>query len=879
MTRLSILLLVATLLACDEPRPEASLGEKSAALTSSVVIRRGTHAVADTFINERAQRVNFGDKKVLRVTHKKEALLRFDLGEIPPEAVIESAKLTLFVNGRDDDDDDDCPDRREHPITVHRVKRAWNEHTVTYKSFDQRFDPDVEATLQVTSHNTYKTVDLKPLVRAWVSGQKENHGLLLKTDGRTRAVFVSSEHNQLAQRPRLEIVYSTPDDQCAANPCENGGVCTNGQSGFTCECAPGFTGPTCAEIIDRCAPNPCNNGGVCTQADGGFTCACSAGWSGLTCETNIDECAPNPCENGGVCTDGIDTFTCACPPGFDGERCETNIDDCAQGPCQNGGTCTDLVSTFICVCPAGFVGSFCEIDVDDCATNACQNGATCIDGVNGYTCSCAPGYVGPLCESNPDDCETNPCLNAGTCIDGLADYTCECAPGYGGDHCEVDLDECAASPCVNGLCQDLVNAYQCLCQGFWVGTNCDTCPAGFAGADCQPILCQPGQFIAVDRCEPCLSGTFGTDGLGSSCELCPAGTFSVFALGRGPGPGSADLPPYYNSVVGPAECTPCPEGSFSDAGSSFCEPCLDGQSAPAGASSCGPCAPGTYSNADTNHLCEPCESGTIAPVAGSADCIACGPNEVSNAEATVCEPLICQVGRHPVDGLCVLCPSGSSSDGVVCTPCPSGVAGFNPDGTRTCAPCEVVNPNWQLSADGQSCVPVFSTLTALDLSGDVTCTSYNNLPGLRISTLDQDGYSNGANCYAAAPLSQYVTAFGFTSIPGLDAVRWKIAPNPSFAGLAVERIRVTVGSFSAGFPSVTYTLGAERNVWPTTSRVTIPATHSNSQVRIFPMEFAAPPGFAPGQDTLHLRLSTTTLSPFILFVNSIKVEYVVRIQP
>ena len=856
-TRASCLSLLIVLTGCADTSP-APLGEKIAPLTQSVTFRRGTHAVADTFISERAQRVNFGDKKVLRVTHKKEALLRFDLSSIPAEAVIQSARLTLFVNG-EDEDDDDCEDRRHLPVTVHRVKRAWNENTVTYKSFDQRFDADIEGLLHVTSQSAYKTVDIKDLVRDWVSGQKPNHGLLLKTWGRTRAVFVSSEHNQAQQRPSLEIVYTTPDDHCDPNPCDNGGVCTNGLDGFTCECAPGFIGETCSDPVDRCQPNPCANAGVCSQDGEAFVCACAPGFGGLTCETNLDECSPNPCENGGTCTDGVAEFTCACPPGYTGELCETNIDECAGDPCQNDALCVDLIAGYECLCGPGFTGPHCEIDIDDCASNACQNGATCIDGVNGYTCSCAPGFTGPLCEVNPDDCESAPCLNDGTCIDGLASYTCACASGYGGELCEVDLDDCASNPCVNGQCVDLVAGFLCVCNNGWVGATCDVCPTGYAGPECVALDCQPGQEIVGDRCEPCPSGRFGTGGQ-ADCELCPAGTFSF----------STDLD------VGPTECTPCPAGTFTGPGSAFCEPCLDGQSSPGGSAGCAPCAPGSYSNADTTHLCEPCEADTIAPDAGSAECLACGPNEVSNPDATACEQVVCQPGRQPVNGTCELCPAGTSSDGTACVPCaPGSVAQAGSATCTACGSCATAQTSTQ------TCVANPPTVTTvMNLEGDVTCTSYNNLPGLRISTIPQDSYSTGSQCYTTAPLSHYVAILGFTTIPGFDAVRWKVPPQPALEGRTVERVLVTVGLFSSGFPTLTFRLDGARNSWTgLTQLATASVAVSNSQVRNFVANTAPLSGFLPGQDWLHLRLTTTTQSAFLLVVSSIKVEYVLACTP
>ena len=74
--------------------------------------------------------------------------------------------------------------------------------------------------------------------------------------------------------------------------------------------------------VDECDPNPCQNGGICTDGINSFTCSCEDGYSGDTCDININECDSNPCQNGGICTDGIDSFTCSCEEGFTGMQCE-----------------------------------------------------------------------------------------------------------------------------------------------------------------------------------------------------------------------------------------------------------------------------------------------------------------------------------------------------------------------------------------------------------------------------------------------------------------------------------------------------------------------------------------------------------------------------
>jgi hypothetical protein len=41
--------------------------------------------------------------------------------------------------------------------------------------------------------------------------------------------------------------------------------------------------------IDECAINPCQNGGECTDEVIGYTCTCAGGYTGDLCETGMTE--------------------------------------------------------------------------------------------------------------------------------------------------------------------------------------------------------------------------------------------------------------------------------------------------------------------------------------------------------------------------------------------------------------------------------------------------------------------------------------------------------------------------------------------------------------------------------------------------------------
>lgn len=58
------------------------------------------------------------------------------------------------------------------------------------------------------------------------------------------------------------------------------------------------TGTMCNINIDECAINPCHNGGTCVDGVNGFTCLCPDGYHDATCFSQVNECLSNPCIHG-----------------------------------------------------------------------------------------------------------------------------------------------------------------------------------------------------------------------------------------------------------------------------------------------------------------------------------------------------------------------------------------------------------------------------------------------------------------------------------------------------------------------------------------------------------------------------------------------------
>ncbi|XP_065195035.1 uncharacterized protein LOC135826349 [Sycon ciliatum] len=124
----------------------------------------------------------------------------------------------------------------------------------------------------------------------------ERYEGVFKTIGMTKAKLLELDTDVLAFLMGMTGDHATMLKSCldgtnplcadAFNPCNTEGECvfnTDTRS-YMCQCQPGRTGQYCENEIDECASEPCQNGGRCIDAFNNFTCDCSVGYEGDVCQ-------------------------------------------------------------------------------------------------------------------------------------------------------------------------------------------------------------------------------------------------------------------------------------------------------------------------------------------------------------------------------------------------------------------------------------------------------------------------------------------------------------------------------------------------------------------------------------------------------------------
>ena len=262
-------------------------------------------------------------------------------------------------------------------------------------------------------------------------------------------------------------------NECDANACGDGALCTNTAGSYACACAAGYarTGaswlaPACEDINEcKTGAHVCASAANCKNTPGGHFCACeSAGWT-VTISADGAESA-SACvipvrdgtsdENWRLCNfSGALEGAPDCSAVF-GERADFPPQaDHAEGDsyvynCPNGKV-PDADRTS-CVCPSGYAEDDAGIcaDIDECQANACGSTAWCRNTPGSYECTCFAGYnqtgatlQDPQCE-DVDECAAgtdNCAADGGVCTNMPGVFHCGCAQGYTGDGVTCHADK------------------------------------------------------------------------------------------------------------------------------------------------------------------------------------------------------------------------------------------------------------------------------------------------------------------------------------------------------------------------------------------------------------------------------------------------------
>lgn len=143
------------------------------------------------------------------VLNVNRTVIDFGLSDIPPDARIDSAYISLYFNTTSEYGSEHVG---ETSFIIKRATSDWDESTVTWNS-----QPSTTATHQVTVNGAtqptqdFPHINISSLIQDYISNPQSSYGFLLKLvneDPFKILLLASSDHSDGNLRPKIEVYYT-----------------------------------------------------------------------------------------------------------------------------------------------------------------------------------------------------------------------------------------------------------------------------------------------------------------------------------------------------------------------------------------------------------------------------------------------------------------------------------------------------------------------------------------------------------------------------------------------------------------------------------------------------------------------------------------------
>ena len=161
----------------------ANRNDLSSTFMIPYVITQSIGAAKDTFVNETRPTLDYSYmERLLLGDNQYRTLIKFDINEIPDNAVIREAYFDFTAKKKDDSE-----------IQIHKLLDDWTMGATTWANQPEHEEVD----------------SLTDLLNEWIEGKSENHGMMLDVEGSHD--YYSSRIDDESAKPKLVVKYGFPD--------------------------------------------------------------------------------------------------------------------------------------------------------------------------------------------------------------------------------------------------------------------------------------------------------------------------------------------------------------------------------------------------------------------------------------------------------------------------------------------------------------------------------------------------------------------------------------------------------------------------------------------------------------------------------------------